>query len=162
MRLGKIRRDQITDICAGIGADRSKKVIRGRMSAGMDCGVSLQKTEEIIITHTDAQILKEVRAIQIHRIDIRTLVAEIIDICINITARAKIIHAELPPPITVARIVIFIKNTLAVNRHGLVHPWLQRLVTAHQAKPPLMRDLMHADGRQIVLRAAALLAVKIC
>lgn len=71
--------------------------------------VILQKAEEGVVAHAHAQVFHEVRAVQVRGIGVCAERAAIIDRRVHIPASSKIVHAELPPPIAVARIVVLVK-----------------------------------------------------
>ena len=57
--------------------------------------------------------------------------------------------------------IIFIKNTFTVGGEPFIQPGFEGVVIPNETEPPLMRDLMHADGGEIVACAASVLTVKI-
>jgi len=77
---------------------------------------------------------KKIGAVQVNGIDVGAECAEVVNARIYVSLRAKIIHAEIPPPITEVWIVVLVKDILAVHGHGFIQPRAV-LVAADQAKP---------------------------
>ena len=161
IRTREILRDQPVVIDSDRLARECEKSRRGGVTVGIARGVGLDELREVAIAHQLAHLIEEERASEIDRIGVEAEGAVVVDTAVHIAGGFEIVDAELPPPTDIGRIVVLVKDALAVGRQGFIQPRLVGMVTAHEAEPPLMRDLMHTDGRQVAAGGAVVLAVEI-